>query len=152
MMTGEQYKQSLSDGRRVFLEGDLIEDMANHPVFKVPVDASARLYDRGYDPTPGAVRETMRTMSTPEDLRHHASGSDDHDMLLGVTSASMMTLLTAADRIEDKLPENMTGVVTATPRELLFIQDNSVGKESVVVSSPAPLSGPVVYELRLAHR
>ena len=53
---------------------------------------------------------------------------------------------------EDKLPENMTGVVTATPRELLFIQDNSVGKESVVVSSPAPLSGPVVYELRLAHR
>ena len=53
---------------------------------------------------------------------------------------------------EDKLPDNMTGVVTATPRELLFIQDNSVGKESVVVSSPAPLSGPVVYELRLAHR
>ena len=53
---------------------------------------------------------------------------------------------------EDKLPENMTGVVKATPRELLFIQDNSIGKESVVVSSPAPLSGPVVYELRLAHR
>jgi len=53
---------------------------------------------------------------------------------------------------EDKLPENMAGVVAATPRELLFIQDNSVGKESVVVSSPAPLSGPVVYELRLSHR
>jgi hypothetical protein len=53
---------------------------------------------------------------------------------------------------EEQLPENMRGVVTATPRELLFIQDNSVGKESVVVSSPAPLSGPVVYELRLAHR
>jgi Domain of unknown function (DUF4384) len=53
---------------------------------------------------------------------------------------------------EDKLPDSMLGVVTATPRELLFIQDNSIGKESVVVSSPAPLSGPVVYELRLAHR
>ena len=52
----------------------------------------------------------------------------------------------------DKLPENMNGIVTATPRELLFIQDNRIGKESVVVSSPAPLSGPVVYELRLAHR
>jgi hypothetical protein len=52
----------------------------------------------------------------------------------------------------DKLPENMNGVVKATPRELLFIQDNSSGKESVVVSSPAPLTGPVVYELRLAHR
>ncbi len=51
-----------------------------------------------------------------------------------------------------KLPENMNGVVKASPRELLFIQDNSFGKESVVVSSPAPLAGPVVYELRLAHR
>lgn len=51
-----------------------------------------------------------------------------------------------------KPPENMSGIVTATPRELLFIQDNSIGKESVVVSSPAPLTGPVVYELRLAHR
>jgi len=51
-----------------------------------------------------------------------------------------------------KLPENMNGVVKPAPRELLFIQDNSVGKESVVVASPAPLAGPVVYELRLAHR
>ena len=52
----------------------------------------------------------------------------------------------------DKLPENMNGIVTATPREMLFIQDNRLGQESVVISSPAPLSGPVVYELRLAHR
>jgi hypothetical protein len=52
----------------------------------------------------------------------------------------------------EKLPENMNGVVSATPRELMFIQENSSAKESVVVSSPAPLSGPVVYELRLAHR
>ncbi len=126
MMTGEQYRQSLSDGRRVFLEGELIEDMANHPVFKVPVDASARLYDHGYDPAPGAVRDTMRTMSTAEDLRHHASGSGDHDMLLAVTSASMMTLLTAADRIEAKLPENAARirawVKDAQERDIRIVQ------------------------------
>jgi len=126
MMTGEQYKQSLRDGRRVFLEGDLIEDMPNHPVFKVPVDASAKLYDRGYDPTPGAVRDTMRTMKTPEDLRHHASGGDEHDMLLGVTSASMMTLLTAADRIEAKLPDNAARirawVKDAQARDIRIVQ------------------------------
>ena len=52
----------------------------------------------------------------------------------------------------DKIPDNINGIVKPTPRELLFIQDNSFGKESVVVSAPAPLSGPVVYELRLAHR
>jgi len=52
----------------------------------------------------------------------------------------------------DSLPRNMNGVVSATPRELMFIQDNTLAKESVVVASPAPLTGPVVYELRLAHR
>ena len=45
-------------------------------------------------------------------------------------------------------PKNLEGIAQPTPRELLFIQE----KGSTVVSSPAPLSGPVVYELRLAHR
>jgi hypothetical protein len=44
-------------------------------------------------------------------------------------------------------PKNLEGIAAPTPRELLFIQE----KGSTVVSSPAPLSGPVVYELRLAH-
>jgi hypothetical protein len=48
----------------------------------------------------------------------------------------------------EKLPQNLSGVAGATPRELLFMQE----KGGVVVSSPQPLSGPVVYELRLAHR
>ena len=52
----------------------------------------------------------------------------------------------------ETLPENLGSVATATPRELLFIQENGKAKESVVVSSPVPLSGPVVYELRLSHR
>jgi hypothetical protein len=47
----------------------------------------------------------------------------------------------------ETLPKNINGVAP-TPRELLFIQE----KGATVVSSPAPLTGPVVYELRLAHR
>ncbi len=52
----------------------------------------------------------------------------------------------------EKLPENMKGLAGATPREMVFIQNGDGNKESVVISSPAPLTGPVVYELRLAHR
>ena len=48
--------------------------------------------------------------------------------------------------------DTSAGVKPVQPRELMFIQDNNRGKESVVLSSPAPQSGPVVYELRLAHR
>jgi hypothetical protein len=48
----------------------------------------------------------------------------------------------------EALPKNLDGIAAPTPRELLFIQE----KGATVVSSPAPLTGPVVYELRLAHR
>lgn len=48
---------------------------------------------------------------------------------------------------EEDLPENLQGVAGATPRDLLFMQE----KEATVVSSPQPLTEPVVYELRLAH-
>ncbi len=47
----------------------------------------------------------------------------------------------------EKLPKNLDSFSAPTPRELLFIQE----KGATVVSSPAPLTGPVVYELRLAH-
>ena len=47
----------------------------------------------------------------------------------------------------EAVPKNLDSIATPTPRELLFIQE----KGATVVSSPAPLTGPVVYELRLAH-
>ena len=49
---------------------------------------------------------------------------------------------------DEVLPGNLNGVAPGTPRELLFIQE----KGGVVLSSPTPLSAPVIYELRLAHR
>jgi hypothetical protein len=48
----------------------------------------------------------------------------------------------------EKLPENLSGIAGATPRELLFMQE----KGGTVLSTPEPLAGPVVYELRLSHR
>jgi hypothetical protein len=48
----------------------------------------------------------------------------------------------------EKLPSNLEGAAGATPRELLFMQE----KGGAVLSSPDPLTGPVIYELRLAHR
>lgn len=49
---------------------------------------------------------------------------------------------------EEELPENLNAVPDARSRELLFIRE----KDLSVVASPGPLSGPVVYEFRLAHR
>jgi Domain of unknown function (DUF4384) len=49
---------------------------------------------------------------------------------------------------DETLPGNFAGIAAVTPRDLLFIQE----KGGMELSSESPLSGAVVYELRLAHR
>ena len=48
----------------------------------------------------------------------------------------------------EKLPENMNGLANAASRDLVFTEEPG----QTAVSSPTPLSGPILYELRLAHR
>jgi hypothetical protein len=47
-----------------------------------------------------------------------------------------------------ELPENLAGLGSARSRELVILRK----EEQSVVSSPAPMDGPVIYEFRLAHR
>jgi len=51
-------------------------------------------------------------------------------------------------RPEEKLPDNLSGVPGASSRQLMFIRDQEVS----VVASPVPLTAPVIYEFRLAHK
>ncbi|MGO4880113.1 MAG: DUF4384 domain-containing protein [Bryobacteraceae bacterium] len=46
------------------------------------------------------------------------------------------------------LPEALAGARAATPRDLLFLRK----EKTTVVASPVPLTGPIVYEFRLAHQ
>jgi hypothetical protein len=48
----------------------------------------------------------------------------------------------------DFVPQNLAGPAEAAQRDLLFMQQ----KDTAVIASPAPLTGPVIYEFRLAHR
>ncbi len=48
----------------------------------------------------------------------------------------------------EELPDNLKDVGRAKSRELIIMRKD----ESSLVSSPAPLTGPVVYEFRLAHK
>jgi len=49
---------------------------------------------------------------------------------------------------KDPLPENLAGVRGATSRELIIMRQQNQS----LLSSPVPLSGPVIYEFRLAHK
>lgn len=50
MMTGEQYRESLRDGRKVYCQGERIDDVTTHPLTKLAVDWIVRGYDEHYDP------------------------------------------------------------------------------------------------------
>ncbi|MDH3643717.1 MAG: 4-hydroxyphenylacetate 3-hydroxylase, partial [Gammaproteobacteria bacterium] len=105
-MTADQYRASLDDGRETFFEGQQIFDLPNHEILGITVDSAAAGYDRFYDPAPGAVGAFMAVPGSGEELREQVELHESVDLLTHVTYASIMTLLTAADRIEEQLPEN----------------------------------------------
>ncbi len=43
--TGEEYRESLRDGREVYMSGEKIADVTTHPAFKPIIDIRARIYD-----------------------------------------------------------------------------------------------------------
>ncbi len=53
--TGDQYRNSIRDGRAVYANGERVKDVTVHPMFKPLVDIRARIYDMQHDPATAAV-------------------------------------------------------------------------------------------------
>ncbi|MED4599600.1 4-hydroxyphenylacetate 3-hydroxylase N-terminal domain-containing protein [Paenibacillus validus] len=49
-LTGQEYLESLKDGREVWLDGERIKDVGAHPAFRNSARSVARLYDALHDP------------------------------------------------------------------------------------------------------
>jgi len=60
MRTGAEYLRSLKDGRRVFVDGERVKDVTEHPAFRQAARSIANLYDIAADP---ALRERMTFVS-----------------------------------------------------------------------------------------
>lgn len=48
--TGRQYKESLRDGRKLYIDGRLVEDVTQYPPLQGVIDTVAALYDQQHDP------------------------------------------------------------------------------------------------------
>lgn len=59
--TGDEYIQSLQDGREIYLYGERVKDVTSHPAFHNPVRMIARLYDSLHAP------ETHDVLTRPTD-------------------------------------------------------------------------------------
>lgn len=49
LLTGQQYKDSLNDGREVYIDGERVSNIAEHPAFKPIIDVKARMYDMNHE-------------------------------------------------------------------------------------------------------
>ncbi len=47
--TGEQYLDSIRDGREVYINGERVKDVTTHPMFKPLIDIRARIYDMQHE-------------------------------------------------------------------------------------------------------
>ena len=53
--TGQQYLDSLADGREIWFKGERIRDVVNHPAFRNSARMLARMYDALHDPAKSSV-------------------------------------------------------------------------------------------------
>jgi len=54
--TGDEYRESIRDGREVWIDGERVADVTTHPSFKPIVDVRARIYDLAHE---SATRDVM---------------------------------------------------------------------------------------------
>ncbi|CAM5597863.1 MULTISPECIES: 4-hydroxyphenylacetate 3-hydroxylase family protein [Streptomyces] len=84
-LTGDEYLESLRDGREIHLYGDRVKDVTSHPAFRNSALMTARLYDALHDP---ARRDVL---TAPTD-----TGSD------GWTHKFFRTPRSVQDLVEDR--------------------------------------------------
>ena len=67
--TGQEYRDSIRDGRRIWINGERVADVTTHPQFKPLVDIRARIFDMQHEE---AHRDLM---TVTQDGERNALGS-----------------------------------------------------------------------------
>ena len=112
--TGEEYRESLRDGRQVWIDGERVEDVPTHPAFRPMVDARARIYDMAHH---AATRDVM-TYVDDETGERCATGSR-----LPLAKQHWRDKRTAVDTVLDELGGIVTRVGDETVGEMWSLYD-----------------------------
>ncbi|HLY54788.1 MAG TPA: 4-hydroxyphenylacetate 3-hydroxylase N-terminal domain-containing protein, partial [Stellaceae bacterium] len=104
--TGAEYRESIRDGRLVYVNGERVRDVTTHPMFKPLVDIRARVFDMQHEPA------TRSVMTVTHDGETDAVGN-----MLPYTQEDWW----AKRRATDTVLEEVGGVVTR-------IGDETVGE------------------------
>lgn len=95
--TGDEYRDSIRDGRQIWINGETVADVTSHPAFKPLVDIRARIYDMQHDP------ETRDVMCFSE---------GDEDFAIGLKLPHTAQDWQDKRRATDAVMDDVGGVVT----------------------------------------
>ena len=109
---GEEYIASIRDGREVYINGERVQDVPTHPMFKPLVDIRARIYDMQHEP---ATREVMTVEQGGE---VNAVGN-----ALPRTQEDWQAKRRATDRVMDEIGGVVTRVGDETVGEMWSLYD-----------------------------
>jgi 4-hydroxybutyryl-CoA dehydratase/vinylacetyl-CoA-Delta-isomerase len=105
MMTGEQYRQSLRDGREVYIKGERVPDVTAEPLFATSIAMTAADYDNFYQPGAEAFGPLFFIPRSLDDLHEQEYRQLRWANPTRTTSVSLLMLMTVASRIRGDLPE-----------------------------------------------
>ncbi len=105
MLTGDQYLESLRDGRRLFVNGHAVPDVTQEPLLRGGALAAAKGYDQHFQPGPDAHGPYFFIPSSVEELRATQEQQLHWDFPTISTSNGLLMVLTAASRMRDQLPQ-----------------------------------------------
>jgi 4-hydroxyphenylacetate 3-monooxygenase len=113
--TGREYRESIRDGRRVFIDGDYVDDVTVHPAFRKTVASFAAIYDHVSDPR-NRKRLTFETTSGAQVSRawqmprSHAELVSRRKVLAELASLSFGFLGRAPEHLATALSGMMMGI------------------------------------------
>lgn len=105
MKTRSDYLVSLDDGRRMYADGQLVRNLAEHVTFRTTVERIGDGYERYYKPGAAASGPYFTIPRSRDELRYLMHELLEWDMVTVTTSQGLMAYLTAATRIRHALPE-----------------------------------------------
>ena len=111
---GDDYRESIRDGRDAWVNGERVADVTTHPMFKPLVDIRARIYDMAHEV---ATREIMTTMD-PETGERFAVG-----LQLPRTRHDWQAKRRAVDTVMDDIGGVVTRVGDETIGEMWSLYD-----------------------------
>ncbi|MBE1489760.1 4-hydroxyphenylacetate 3-hydroxylase family protein [Plantactinospora soyae] len=69
-LTGEEYLETVRDDREIYIYGERVKDVTEHPAFRNPARMTARLYDALHDPEHHDVLTTATDHDGPRGYTH----------------------------------------------------------------------------------